>query len=154
MKCDVLAADHVVRFTRPSGSVFAYCKRSKTGAREGLGMRLSNTTIHINKGSLQTGMWPELLHCKTWSSSQNNYTWFGKWKGKHRYSQRSFAWLVAHAIVIQMMSLYIHVHNHLQEWLRPRFWKTEHNNWVSPCDPPFNTLGSVSKMGILAHFDY
>ena len=35
------AVDHVVRFTRPSGSVFAYCKQSKTGAREGLGTRLS-----------------------------------------------------------------------------------------------------------------
>ena len=32
--------DHVVRLTRPSGSVFAYCKRSKTGAGEGLGTRL------------------------------------------------------------------------------------------------------------------
>ena len=31
---------HVVRFTRPSGSVFAYYKRSKTGAGEGLGTRL------------------------------------------------------------------------------------------------------------------
>ena len=39
--CDVMcAADHVVRFTRPSPSVFAYCKRSKTGAGEGLGTRL------------------------------------------------------------------------------------------------------------------
>ena len=28
---------HVVRFTRPSPSDFAYCKRSKTGAGEGLG---------------------------------------------------------------------------------------------------------------------
>ena len=40
--CDVThAADHVVRFTRPSGPVFAYCKQSKTGAREGLGTRLA-----------------------------------------------------------------------------------------------------------------
>ena len=39
--CDVSrAANHVVRFTRPSGSIFAYCKRSKTRAGEGLGMRL------------------------------------------------------------------------------------------------------------------
>ena len=38
--CDACAADHVVRFTRPSPSVFAYCKRSKTGAGEGLGTRL------------------------------------------------------------------------------------------------------------------
>ena len=34
------AADHVVRFTRLSGSIFAYCKQSKTGAGEGLGTRL------------------------------------------------------------------------------------------------------------------
>ena len=40
MTCDACAADHVVRFTRPSPSVFAYCKRSKTGAGEGLGTRL------------------------------------------------------------------------------------------------------------------
>ena len=37
---DARGRDHVVRFTRPSGSVFAYCKRSKTGAGEGLGTRL------------------------------------------------------------------------------------------------------------------
>ena len=40
---DACAADHVVRFTRPSPSVFAYCKRSKTGAGEGLGTRLGVT---------------------------------------------------------------------------------------------------------------
>ena len=28
------------RDNRPSGSVFAYCKRSETGARKGLGTRL------------------------------------------------------------------------------------------------------------------
>ena len=37
---DACAADHVVRFTRLSPSVFAYCKQSKTGAGEGLGTRL------------------------------------------------------------------------------------------------------------------
>ena len=42
---DAHAADHMVRFTRPSGSVFAYCKRSKTGAREGLGMRLQDPRV-------------------------------------------------------------------------------------------------------------
>ena len=41
--CDVLAADHVVRFTRLSGYIFAYCKQSKTRAREGLRMRLVST---------------------------------------------------------------------------------------------------------------
>ena len=38
--CDNCAADHMVRFTRPSPSVFAYCKRSRTGDGEGLGTRL------------------------------------------------------------------------------------------------------------------
>ena len=45
IKCDVHAADHVVRFTRPSHSVFAYCKRSKTGAGEGLGTRLVKVVV-------------------------------------------------------------------------------------------------------------
>ena len=31
---------HVVRFTRPSPSVFAYCTQSKTGAGKALGTRL------------------------------------------------------------------------------------------------------------------
>ena len=34
------AADHVVKFTKLSPSVFACCKQSKTGARKGLGTRL------------------------------------------------------------------------------------------------------------------
>ena len=49
LKCYVLAANHVVRFTRPSGSVFAYCKQSKTGAGEGLGTRL--VCISRSRGS-------------------------------------------------------------------------------------------------------
>ena len=32
--------DHMVRNPRPSPSIFAYCKRSKTGGGEGLGTRL------------------------------------------------------------------------------------------------------------------
>ena len=44
-KRDARGRDHVVRFTRPSGSVFAYCKRSKTGAGEGLGTRLPRKVI-------------------------------------------------------------------------------------------------------------
>ena len=32
--------NHVMKFPRPSPSVFAYCKRSKTGGVEGLGTRL------------------------------------------------------------------------------------------------------------------
>ena len=31
---------HVVRFTRPSPSIFTYCKQSKTGGGEDLAMRL------------------------------------------------------------------------------------------------------------------
>ena len=46
--CDACAADHVVRFTRPSPSVFAYCKRSKTGAGEGLGTRLVKRAIYLH----------------------------------------------------------------------------------------------------------
>ena len=46
--CDACAADHMVRFTRPSPSVFVYSKQSKTGAGEGLGTRL-------------VGMYPALL---------------------------------------------------------------------------------------------
>ena len=47
--CDACAADHVVRFTRPFPSVFAYCKRSKTGAREGLGTRLEDKVLVVRK---------------------------------------------------------------------------------------------------------
>ena len=45
--CDIMCAvDHVVRKPRSSPSVFTYCKRSKTGGREGLQTRLCgyNTT--------------------------------------------------------------------------------------------------------------
>ena len=45
MKRDARGTDHMVRFTRPSGSVFAYCKRSKTGAGEGLGTRLGGAGV-------------------------------------------------------------------------------------------------------------
>ena len=47
IKRDASGRDHVVRFTRPSGSVFAYCKRSKTGAGEGLGTRLVCAALHV-----------------------------------------------------------------------------------------------------------
>ena len=47
--CDAFAADHVVRFSRPFPSVFAYCKRSKTGAGEGLGTRLLYSTYTVIK---------------------------------------------------------------------------------------------------------
>jgi len=42
---DGRAADHVMKFPRPSPSVFAYCKRSKTGGVEGLGMRLVTSQV-------------------------------------------------------------------------------------------------------------
>ena len=44
--------DQVVRFTRPSDSVFAYFKQSKTGAREGLGMRLEPNSLTFFLSSL------------------------------------------------------------------------------------------------------
>ena len=40
------AADHVMKFPRPSPSVFAYCKRSKTGGVEGLGTRLGKGWVN------------------------------------------------------------------------------------------------------------
>ena len=40
--CDACVVDHELRFTRSSPSIFAYCKRSKTGAGEGLGTRLED----------------------------------------------------------------------------------------------------------------
>jgi len=43
---DGRATDHVMKFPRPSPSVFAYCKRSKTGGVEGLGMRLKSNSEH------------------------------------------------------------------------------------------------------------
>ena len=42
----------MVRFTRPSDSVCAYCKQSKTGAREGLGMRLEPNSLTFFLSSL------------------------------------------------------------------------------------------------------
>jgi len=45
---DGRAADHVMKFPRPSRSVFAYCKRSKTGGVEGLGTRLVPLVCHLN----------------------------------------------------------------------------------------------------------
>ena len=62
--------NHVVRFTRPSGSVFAYCKQSKTGAREGLEPRLIMISIYyatIYHEGLKT-------KCKVTFCSQLGYT--------------------------------------------------------------------------------
>ena len=43
------ATNHVVRFTRPFPSVFAYFKQSKTGAGEGLGTRLVLLKEHSSR---------------------------------------------------------------------------------------------------------
>ena len=69
--CDVMcAADHVVRFTRPSPSVFAYSKWSKTGAGEGLGTRLFNHLFpHLFICCLPNITISPMLHC---SQSKTN----------------------------------------------------------------------------------
>ena len=41
---DGRAADHVIRFPRPSPSIFAHCKRSRTGGVEGMGTRLARAS--------------------------------------------------------------------------------------------------------------
>jgi len=46
MTFDGHAADHGIKFPRPSSSIFAYCKRSKTGGVEGLVMRLGAAAMH------------------------------------------------------------------------------------------------------------
>jgi len=45
-RCDSRGTDHVMKFHRPSPSVFAYCKRSKTGGVEDLGTRLALPCLH------------------------------------------------------------------------------------------------------------
>ena len=53
----------MVRFTRPSGSVFAYCKRSKTGAEEGLGTRLQCTTCRATYITTTVYNLQDHIHC-------------------------------------------------------------------------------------------
>ena len=43
------ATDHVMKFPKPSPSAFVYCKRSKTGDVEGLGMRLQCPTPNAHQ---------------------------------------------------------------------------------------------------------
>ena len=43
---------HVIKWTRPSPSIFAYCKRLKTGRWEGLGTRLPLYHIHIGSENI------------------------------------------------------------------------------------------------------
>jgi len=47
MTYDGHATDHVMKFPRPSSSVFAYCKQSETGGIEGLGRRLILTLLTL-----------------------------------------------------------------------------------------------------------
>jgi len=47
MTFDSHAADHVMKFPRPSPSVFAYCKRSKNGGVEGLATRLTCSSFNL-----------------------------------------------------------------------------------------------------------
>jgi len=51
-----LTSPHVTRSPRPSPSIFAYCKRSKTGGRNGLGMRLGEMCEGGGVGSGDGGM--------------------------------------------------------------------------------------------------
>ena len=44
---DRRAVDHMMKFPRPSPSIFAYCKQSKTGGVEGLGMRLGHDAMQL-----------------------------------------------------------------------------------------------------------
>ena len=48
---------HMIKWTRPSPSVIAYCKRSKTGQWEGLGTRLGFQLSLLMKG-IATGFFP------------------------------------------------------------------------------------------------
>ena len=43
------AADHVVRFIRPSGSIFVYCKRSKTGWSRGRPGNEATIIVHLTR---------------------------------------------------------------------------------------------------------
>ena len=68
------AVDHVVRFARPSPSVFAYCKRSKTGAGEGLGTRLERCSngmaeLLATPGSCMLLFSQRVAHCQDLSSA-------------------------------------------------------------------------------------
>ena len=72
-KCDARATDHMVRFTMPFGS-FAYCKRSKTGAMEGLGTRPTVAALScITNWSMllaTISMYKEFLHVNGNRNSQ------------------------------------------------------------------------------------
>ena len=49
-----LTSPHVIKSPRPSPSVFAYCKQSKTGGGNGLGMRLGELCV-CEEGGVGSG---------------------------------------------------------------------------------------------------
>ena len=75
--CDACATDHVARFTRPSPSAFAYCKRSKNGAGEALGARLvllcTSHPPELEGEHRNYSSTDHHLRTKLWSSFQNGY---------------------------------------------------------------------------------
>ena len=61
---------HVIKWSRPSPSVFAYCKRSKTGRWEGLGTRLGVSYLPV------PALWKEMLIIPTNKKSWNRTQWY------------------------------------------------------------------------------
>jgi len=90
MTFDGRAADHVMKFCRPSLSIFAHCKQSKTGGVEGLGTRLISSPTNSlpgNEASEQCcmdlgGHWDRV------ASSYENI----KAQGSIRYTDRHTMW--------------------------------------------------------------
>ena len=75
--CDVtFAMDHMVRFTRPSGSVFTYCKQSKTSrGRPGNKASLTNDApVHVHHQQTN-GVCLSLRHHPTWHNSLYYSIW-------------------------------------------------------------------------------
>ena len=70
--CDTCAADHMLRFTRPSHSIFTYCKRSKSGAGEGLGMRLVKVAVSFGD-SIPTCISKQMFTVSRFSPSSSNH---------------------------------------------------------------------------------
>ena len=86
--CDVTrATDHVVRFTRPSGSVFAYCKRSKTWAEESLGTRLGTapTNLEVWNSSVANTAVSNVIHTNGCKALKRPYK-SGNFKTTHSLS--------------------------------------------------------------------
>ena len=88
--------DQVIRFSRPSPSVFAYCKRTKAGDIDGLGTRLTyrptvETSIHVVYHI--TSQYKVLIVTLTASCSSiwSIWTHSSDWMGGHNLS-RSRRW--------------------------------------------------------------